>query len=436
MLLKVKETIEKFNMLKNGEQVTTALSGGADSVALALALKMLGYEVKAVHVNHHLRGEESDRDMKFCEDFCEKNNIPLDVCHVDVLEYAQKTGLSTETAARELRYQFFEKINGKVATAHNLNDCVETTLFNLSRGTGLKGACGIPPVRDSFIRPLADVTRVEIEIFLKEQDQPYVTDSTNNSDDYTRNKIRHNLLPEFLKINENFLENYKRFRDNVSEDSAYLEKLADDAFGKVKLNEENSYNAVKLNDLPLTVKHRVFGKILNVNDVETSRERVLELDNICKNGGKINPKGNTYFVCKNDTLICEKNDNNCENFVKSVEINENISLYEIFDRKIKVEILSIANVNKNFTNNVMDCDKIIGKATLRGRNEGDKIQLVNRDFTSTVKKLFSSLFDEKTRKNRVVLADEEGVIFVEGAGCAERCKIDDKTKRVLFICEN
>ena len=178
MLLKVKETIEKFNMLKNGEQVTTALSGGADSVALALALKMLGYEVKAVHVNHHLRGEESDRDMKFCEDFCEKNNIPLDVCHVDVLEYAQKTGLSTETAARELRYQFFEKINGKVATAHNLNDCVETTLFNLSRGTGLKGTCGIPPVRDNFIRPLADVTRVEIEIFLKEQDQPYVTDST------------------------------------------------------------------------------------------------------------------------------------------------------------------------------------------------------------------------------------------------------------------
>jgi len=435
MLLKVKETIKKYNMLKDDEQTTVALSGGADSTALALALKKLDYEVMAVHINHHLRGEESDRDMKFCEEFCEKNNIHLDVFHVDVLEYAQKTGLSTETAARELRYQIFEKCNGKVATAHNLNDCVETTLFNLSRGTGLKGVCGIPPVRDNFIRPLADVTREEIEIFLREQNQPFVTDSTNNSDDYTRNKIRHNLLPEFLKINENFLENYKRFRDNVSEDSAYLEKLADDALYEVKTNEENSYNAVKLNDLPPAVKHRVFGKILNVNNVETSRERVLELDNICNNGGKINPKGNTYFVCKNDTLICKKTGNNCENFVKSVEISENISLYEIFDRTVKLVIEDIGNVNKNFTNNVLDYDKIIRTATLRGRNSGDKIRLVNREFTSDVKKLFSSLYNEETRKNRLVIADEEGVIFVEGAGCAERCKIDKTTKRVLIFCD-
>ncbi len=436
MLLKVNKTIKKFNMLKDEEQVTVALSGGADSTALALALKNLGYKVSAIHVNHHLRGEESDRDMKFCEELCEKNNFPLTVHHVDVSEYAQKMGLSTETAARELRYQIFEKCNNKVATAHNLNDCVETTLFNISRGTGLKGTCGIPPIRDNFIRPFIDVTRTEIEKYLEEQNQTFVTDSTNDSDDYSRNKIRHNLLPEFLKINENFLENYKRFRDNVSEDSAYIEEVADNAFSEVKQIEKNTYNAVKVNRLPRAVKHRVIRKILNENDVEVSRERVLELENICNNEGKINPKGNTYFVCKNNTLICEKIENNCENFVKSVEISENVSLYEIFDRKIKVEILSITNVNKNFTNNVMDCDKIIGKATLRGRCEGDKIQLVNRDFTSTVKKLFSSLFDEKTRKNRVVLADEEGVVFVEGAGCAERCKIDAETKRVLFICEN
>lgn len=433
MLLKVKSTIEKYGMLAKEEKVAVGLSGGADSVALTIALKKLGYKVMAVHVNHHLRGEESDRDMHFCEEFCKKNDLPLEVFHVDVVENAKNKGLSVEMSARELRYETFSKLgNVKIATAHNLNDCVETTLFNLTRGTGLKGLTGVPAVRDNFIRPLVDITREEIENFLKDQNQPFVTDSTNNSDDYTRNKIRHNLLPEFLKINENFFENYKKFRDNASEDFQYLDSVASDALSDVRNSQKNAYDAVKVNNLPPAVKHRVLGQILKENDVEVSRERVLKLEFICRDEGKINLKENTYFVCKNNTLRCVFEDNNCD-FLKSVTFDEKIREYEIFDRKIKLEIVKVDKVNKKFTNNQLDYDKIIGMIVLRGREQGDKIQLVNRDFTSTVKKLFSSLYDEETRKNRVVLSDDEGVVMVEGAGCAERCKIDSNTKRVLLL---
>ena len=145
-LVKVASTIEKFNMANKSERLLVCLSGGADSVTLLLCLYELGYDVCACHVNHHLRGEESDRDQHFCEKLCEKLGVELKVFHADVVGYCKEHSVSTEEGARKLRYDFFDSIGAdKICTAHSLSDCLETAIFNLARGTGLKGICGIPP---------------------------------------------------------------------------------------------------------------------------------------------------------------------------------------------------------------------------------------------------------------------------------------------------
>ena len=184
MIEKVKLTIQKHNMLSAGDSVCVALSGGADSVALLLVLYELSAEfdfsLSAVHVNHLLRGDESDRDENFCRDLCSRLDVPLQVFRKDAASFSHSLGESVETGARKLRYQIFDSLTAdKIATAHNLNDNAETLLFRLARGTGLRGLSGIPAVRDNIIRPLIECGRDEIEAFLVEREQPFVTDSTN-----------------------------------------------------------------------------------------------------------------------------------------------------------------------------------------------------------------------------------------------------------------
>ena len=156
MLNKVAKTIEKYDMIKKGERILVGLSGGADSVSLLLCLRELGYSnISACHINHQLRGDESFRDENFCIELCRSLDIPLQVHRINVREYCEKNSVSLEEGARKLRYDIFSQSNcDKTATAHSLSDCFETMLFNLIRGTGLKGLCSIPPVRDNIIRPL------------------------------------------------------------------------------------------------------------------------------------------------------------------------------------------------------------------------------------------------------------------------------------------
>ena len=201
MFEKVKTTISKFNMLEPSEKILVGLSGGADSVSLLICLKELGYNVSAMHINHNLRGEESNRDERFCVKLCEKLDIPLTVKSIDVKAYCRENKLGLEEGARELRYKAFSDVGAdKICTAHTLSDSVETMLINLTRGTALKGLCGVPNKRDNIVRPLIECTREEVEEFLNKKNISYVTDSTNNSNDYTRNKFRHLVIPEILKI--------------------------------------------------------------------------------------------------------------------------------------------------------------------------------------------------------------------------------------------
>ena len=203
---RIKQYISTYGLLESGSTVVVGLSGGADSTALLKVLLSLGYPCIAVHCNFHLRAEESDRDQQFATDLCRNLGVKLIVCSYDTVSYAKQKGISIEMAARELRYADFERIMQEhgasaICIAHHRDDSVETLLLNLIRGTGLRGLTGIKPRNGHIIRPLLCVSRQEIEDWLKQTDTPYVTDSTNLETDYTRNKIRLELLPLMRKIN-------------------------------------------------------------------------------------------------------------------------------------------------------------------------------------------------------------------------------------------
>jgi len=247
VLEKAKSLILRYNMLEKGDKVIVGLSGGADSTALLLTLLELKteyeLEIIAAHLNHGIRGAEADRDEAFCKALCEKLGVQIYAFHLDVPRLAKERGVSEEVAGRDARYEFFSGLagdGGKIATAHNAQDTVETMLLNLCRGTGLKGLTGIPATRTIsqrgchgnydvlVIRPLLLCTREEIEEFLKEKGQDYVTDSTNLGDEYTRNRVRHNIIPELVSVNENAIGNFTRCLTTLKEDSDFLEGLADE----------------------------------------------------------------------------------------------------------------------------------------------------------------------------------------------------------------
>lgn len=305
---KIAKAICDYNMISEGDAVVIALSGGADSVSLLCALKKLSQELSfslsACHVNHGLRGEESDGDMRFCKELCDKLGVGLEILTTDVRSFQRKHE-SLEETARRIRYDFFAKVSQgkKLATAHNSNDSAETVLLNMMRGTGLKGLCGIPPVRGNIIRPLIYCSRDEVEQFLEKNSLSYVTDKTNLSDDYTRNKVRHLILPEMLKINPSLLDTVSRMEKNLREDSELLEALADEALQSAK--GDRGYKTAVLSQQPKPILRRAIKRILMSGGVEPSTLRIEMTEEIILAGkGKINPcKGKFVTVRKGEVFI-------------------------------------------------------------------------------------------------------------------------------------
>ena len=292
---KVKNTILKFSMLPEERpcNITVALSGGADSVALLYSLYLLKDELKlslsACHVNHNLRGEESDGDELFVRRLCRMLDIPLYVKNVRVSDYVGKHE-STELVARRIRYDFFSELGADrlIATAHTASDNCETVLINLIRGTALSGLCGIPPKRDNIIRPLIDCTREDIEQFCKENSLGYVTDSTNLSDDYPRNKLRLNIIPELKKINPSLMASVSRMSQSVALDDKYLDKIAYEE--KKKAEKDGKYSVLALCNLDECILRRVVSMILDENGIPTNALNITKTVQIIRDGkGKINP---------------------------------------------------------------------------------------------------------------------------------------------------
>ncbi|MBE6729913.1 MAG: tRNA lysidine(34) synthetase TilS, partial [Ruminococcaceae bacterium] len=264
-MTEVISAIRSFKFLDNEKHIAVALSGGADSMALLYGLYMLkeelGITVSALHLNHCLRGEEADRDEAFVRKECKKLGIPLTVKRVDIKAVAKKTGESIELAARNERYRFFEENKGDaVATAHNADDNLETVIYRLTRATGIDGLCGIPSRRDYFIRPLLCCQRKDIEKFLSENGVEYVTDSTNLSDDYTRNRIRHNVIPVLKELNESVYESFDTTVKILKDDSEYLNLISQEEFEKRFKNEKLCLDGFEL--LHNSIASRVIGKFL------------------------------------------------------------------------------------------------------------------------------------------------------------------------------
>lgn len=307
---KVLSAVSGHKMAEQGDAVVAALSGGADSVSLVYALKQLspqlGITLSACHINHHIRGEESDRDMRFCEELCGRLGVPLLIREADVPSLRQKHE-SLEECARRVRYDFFAEVSrgARLATAHNANDCAETVLLNLMRGTGLKGLCGIPPVRGNIIRPLINCTRDEVEQFCRSNGLTWVTDSTNLSTDYTRNRIRHIILPEMLKINGSLYPTVSRMVDNLRDDSEFLEEMAAQALEQARC--PGGYSAAALAGLPKPVRSRAVRLILSQGGVEPSALRInTALDIIAAGRGKFNPCRGKFFTVRRGTAFVEQ----------------------------------------------------------------------------------------------------------------------------------
>lgn len=422
------ETVSRYGMIPKGSNVISCLSGGADSVCLLRALEMLrgdlGFSLFAVHVNHCLRGEESDRDMQFCEELCRKLDIPLTVYHVDVKGYCAEKGTSTEEGARILRYEAFEKESEKlggalIATAHNKGDNSETVVFNLARGTGIRGLRGIPPKRDSIIRPLLGVTRAEIEAFLETLGQEYVTDSTNLTEDYSRNIIRRRVVPVLEGINGNFAEAVSRLSESAAEDEEYFEQL----LGTIPDNEICKY--------PPSVRKRYIRKMLSAADAECSYERICILDQMMMSGKSVryDLKGDLFAVFRGGVMeIKQLLPYNKISYEKRIDFLHNAeTVISEFDKTVIIRRLcndifqNGANIQRKLTNHLVSCDKIQGVVTLRNKRDGDKICFHNKGFTTKLKKHFNSLkLSEQERNAALVMEDEAGIFWCEYGGAAER----------------
>ena len=311
--------IADHGMLGHAERVCVALSGGADSVSLLAALCSvkgeLGVEVCACHLNHGLRGADSDSDEQFCRELCGSMGVSLYAKKIDVSAIVQKHE-SVEEAARKARYEFFEEalehFGGNVlATAHNANDNAETVLLNLTRGTGLKGLCGIPPVRKfgrggerRVIRPLIYCERVEIEDYLRSIGQGYVTDKTNLSEDYTRNKIRRRVLTELSGINPSIAGVIGRMTRNLREDSEFLEGLARKALEEAR--EGRGWNALSLSKLPEPIKARAVRRILIGGGIEPSALRIdTAISLLEKRSARFNPCKDCFFTIRKGICFVE-----------------------------------------------------------------------------------------------------------------------------------
>ncbi len=450
MISKAFETIKKYSMLDCAKKVTVGFSGGADSVALLHFLyffasdKEKNFKITAVHVNHDLRGEESKRDEDFAVSFCKKFGIEVIVKKVNVNEFAKvaKTGL--EEAGRKARYEIFKSLSKeagtKIATAHTLSDSCETFILNFIRGTALKGLCGIPPVRGNIIRPLINVTRDEIEEYCEKNNLTYIHDSSNFQKNYTRNKIRLDIIPHLKSINPCFENAAKRTLNALEEDEKYLNAHAEEAFNSLK--NKNGYSIEKLKNLPDSIKNRVIVKIIkNFTDKSPEHKHInLISDIINELSFAATLPGNIKIINKDGNLqIIDKTQKSSLNWEYPLnklnfltEIGTNIIIKVItFSEYKKLKSESSRNVTWAF-----DFEKLPEGSVIRNRKPGDKFTLPFRNITKSVKKLFSELkIPEHLRNDVPLIAFENEIIWADNIGASKNYIPNDNTKKIAIICK-
>ena len=439
MINKIKSAIEKYSMLPVGATVVAAVSGGSDSMARLTALNMLkneySIELRAAHVNHCLRGEDADSDEAFVVQKCNEMGIPVHVLRADVAKKAAESGESFEECGRRVRYEFFASIaeNAIIATAHNLDDRVETFLFNFARGSALRGLCSIPAKRDNIIRPLIDCTKAEILDFCEKNLIEYVTDATNADVKYARNRIRHNVITELREINPSFESCAARCISAVNEDERFLSSLADELVENSMT--DGGFDASVISEAPAPLKKRAVIKICEkCVDITPEQKFVEKICDLLKDAGSLQINGGVTVRVRRGVLGFPQEEANPE----PVKIENGSAAFagaSIETQIINInEINNLQNILKQGLEYFLDCDKILGDVTVRSRAAGDKITLKSRGVTKSLKKLFNELAVAPEKRNGIaVFADDGGVILVEGVGCDARAAVTKATEKVMIV---
>ena len=423
--IKIDKTVQKFNMLQKGDKVVIGVSGGADSMLLLSYFlekrSELGLKLIVANVEHGIRGEESKADSAFVEDFCKENGVEFHCLEINAPLLAKEAGEGVEEYSRKRRYEFFESFGAdKIATAHNLSDNAETLLFRLSRGTSLKGACAIPAVRGKIIRPLLELTCDEIRQECKERGIPFVVDSTNSDNAYSRNYIRNIIIPDFEKLNPSFEKALERFIVSANEDSDYLEKEAEKCF--CDCFENGVLSIEKLKGYHSAVIKRALIIFAEKNSIMLDELHLSKVFELLFKRGKYQIKNDIFVISDLKTLRLDEIRDEAPCFLseeKIIDIDEFLKNFELLRKEFAF---------------YCDCDKIAGDIIIRSRLEGDSISPEKRNCTKTLKKLFNELkIPEDKRKYVPVIADNAGVIGLAGICTDKRVCIDKNTKRVVLL---
>ena len=408
--------------------ILVGLSGGADSSALLYMLKAYseqsGAKIYAAHLNHGIRGEEADRDERFCKELCKSLKIDFFAKRLCIPEIAKQSAESIESAARNARYDFFNELMLKnsipiLATAHNADDNLETVIFNLARGAGLSGLCGIPDSRPTengvVIRPILSMEKKSILAFCEAYGISYVTDSTNADNEYTRNKIRNQIIPLLKEINSGVVKNASRATESLKDDSLCLQSMTEwfvDELGK-----DRSIELEKLCGSPSSIVNRalirIYGEISGGKTLEATH--ITAIKELAKKGvphsstslpagiEALVENGRLYFVYKQAPTEISDFDlllNEGENKIDSAGIDIFLN-FEPYSKNIykKSILLSIAS------------DKIKGALVVRNRRAGDKI------LSGGVHKSLKKLLNEKKipldlRSRIPIICDDDGIVAI------------------------
>jgi len=419
---KINRSINEKHLFAPTDKIVVALSGGADSVALLRVLLLEGYTCIAAHCNFHLRGEESNRDETFVRTLCCKLNVPLQVVHFDTTGYASQRGISIEMAARELRYGWFEQIRTEVgakvvAVAHHRDDSVETFLLNLVRGTGINGLKGIAAVNGTIVRPLLDVSREEILEFLKSLHQDYVTDSTNLQDEYTRNKLRLNVIPLLKEINPSVCEAISETARRLSDaESVYREAMKAACLRVTEGEGRFSISQILKEVAPLAVLfellHPYGFNAAQLKDIYRSLEG---------ESGRLFYSGDYVLLRDRDYLLLKKREAlaDAPHKILHHEVREIDAGFEV-PRDPKIACL--------------DADKLKEPLTLRRWQSGDKfIPFGMHGF----KKVRDYLRDRKLtlfeKENQYVVCSGDDIVWLVNERTDNRFRVTENTRRVMLL---